>query len=98
MLPAALVRDWSPLWWRSTGGLCDQAELARKVGGFFAEQAGFVVASFRHPVHFAHLPLELNGPVPADERIVEAIMFCDPVILHHHDRIDSTGLLSKICG
>ena len=91
VLPAALGKDFFPVWKSFTLAVCENSRLSRSVQNF-CTQASLTLAYFARPIPFASLPLAANCPIPDDLATSrDTVGTCDPAIIHYHHRVDSDG-------
>jgi hypothetical protein len=63
---------------------------------YHVQQAGLALALVAHPVPTSELPICMNFQLNLPkEDLAVATAFADPVILHHHGRLDEDGFLSS---
>jgi hypothetical protein len=92
-LPSDLAREIAPVWREWNSRLLDSPELLGPCI-HHVNQASLTLALAAHPVPFAAAPAALNFPLHMSHLPRPASMLgADPVILHYHDEIDSTGCL-----
>lgn len=93
VLPSALAKDFFPTWRAFALAVCNSPRLLSGVQNF-CTQASLTLAYFAQPVPFAPLPLAANCPIPDGcNASHEAIVSCDPAIIHYHHRVGSDGCI-----
>lgn len=92
-LPRELALELVPVWREWNRRILDCLELLGPCA-HHCHQASFSLALAAHPVPFAAAPPALNFPLHLHPQPPPAaLLAADPVILHYHSRVDTTGCL-----
>jgi hypothetical protein len=92
-LPRELALELVPVWREWNRRILDCLEFLGPCA-HHCHQASFSLALAAHPVPFAAAPPALNFPLHLHPQPPSAALLAtDPVILHYHSRVDTTGCL-----
>jgi 2-polyprenyl-3-methyl-5-hydroxy-6-metoxy-1,4-benzoquinol methylase len=95
VFPKNILSTIYPAWRQYTIDLVEKNHLLG-VAPHFCEQASLTLAYHSAPVPFAELPVEMNYPLHRSGTNAPAeITECDPVIIHYHHLVDSSGYIEE---
>ena len=96
VFPRDLISLLYPAWRRFTIDLSEKTNLLKN-SVIFCEQASLTLAYHASPIPFQELPVEMNFPIhPTKHSVPKEMYELDPVIIHYHHLINSSGLIEGV--
>jgi len=93
VFPSKMLSSFVPIWREYNTRLSNNIDLLSPHQNY-CDQASLSLAFAAHPVPFQELSVSMNFPLHlAAPKAPPSMIECDPVILHYHDKVDTSGYL-----